>query len=207
MQRPPQPVCLPGFEHINRYWDPLHRCWAAKILPGELYVGCSPDEMVATTLGSCVSACIRDQVSGIGGMNHFMLPLKSDGDGFDSLDMATRYGNHAMERLINEIIKYGGRRENLEVKLTGGGRVITHMSDVGRRNIDFVLDYIELEGLMLKSSDLGDNCARKVMYSPASGRLRVKRLNSVPNDTLMVRERSYRSELSSRPLYGAVELF
>ncbi|WP_409524129.1 chemoreceptor glutamine deamidase CheD [Nitrincola sp. MINF-07-Sa-05] len=207
MERPPQPACMHGFGHINRYWDPMHACWAAKILPGEIYIGASPFEMVTTTLGSCVSACIRDVETGIGGMNHFMLPLKSDGAGFASMDMATRYGNHAMEQLINEIIKHGGHKKNLEVKLTGGGRVITHMSDVGRRNIEFALQYIEIEQLQLEATDLGDHCARKVMYSPVSGRMRVKRLHSVPNDTLVKRERAYRSELSRRPLYGDVELF
>lgn len=207
LERPPQPVPLDGFSHVNRYWDPLHACWAAKILPGELYVGDNPFEMIATTLGSCVSACIRDVELGIGGMNHFMLPLKSDGAGFSSMDMATRYGNHAMEQLINEIIKRGGRRRNLEVKLTGGGRVITHMSDVGRRNIEFALHYVQVEQLQLEATDLGDQCARKVMYSPVSGRLRIKRLQSVPNNTVAQRERTYRQQLSHRPLYGEVELF
>lgn len=206
MMTQPQPACLPGFEHVNHYWDHVHACWAAKIMPGELYVSTSPDQMVATTLGSCVSACIRDVVSGIGGMNHFMLPLKAQG-GFGTFDMATRYGNHAMEKLINEILKYGGLRKNLEVKLVGGGHVIADMSDVGQRNIDFVLNYIEIENLMLSVSDLGDNCARKVMYSPATGRMRVKRLRSLSNDTLMARERNYTHELGNRPLYGGVELF
>ena len=205
--QPSKPPCLAGFEHINRYWDPVNRRWTAKILPGELYVSRSPDEVVATTLGSCVSACIRDAGAGIGGMNHFMLPLKSEGGGFDSIDMAARYGDHAMEQLINEIIRQGGRRDQLEVKVTGGARIITGMNDVGRRNIDFVLRYIELERLVLKARDLGDHCARKVVYSPASGRLRVKRLGSLPNDTLLVRERHYRQELSGRSLYGSVELF
>lgn len=207
IQRPPKPVCLAGFEHINRYWDPVNLQWTAKILPGELYVSRSGDEVVATTLGSCVSACIRDPEVGIGGMNHFMLPLKSDGGGFDSMDLAARYGNHAMEQLINEVIRQGGRRKHLEVKVTGGARILSGVNDVGRRNIDFVLQYVALEQLTLKARDLGDSCARKVVYSPATGRLRVKRLRSLPNGTLTVREQNYRRKLSGEPLYGSVELF
>ena len=72
----PQPIAPKGFSHINRYWDKMHDTNAAKILPGEYYVTTHPDEVIATTLGSCVSACIRDKVFGIGGMNHFMLPGK-----------------------------------------------------------------------------------------------------------------------------------
>ena len=70
------------------------------------------DELISTVLGSCVSACVRDRVFGIGGMNHFMLPASAD-EGL--LSEAARYGNYAMEHMINDILKNGGRRENLEV--------------------------------------------------------------------------------------------
>lgn len=202
-----KPDCLAGFEHINRYWDPVNEVWTAKILPGELYVSRAQNEVVATTIGSCVSACICDAQIGIGGMNHFMLPLKHDGGGFESMDVATRYGNHAMEQLINEIIKHGGRRRHLEVRVTGGAHIIANMSKVGSRNIDFILRYVDIEQLTLKSRDLGDYCARKVVYTPTTGRLRVKRLHTLPNATLTVRENTYRHELATRPLHGSVELF
>ena len=81
-ERPPQPSCLIEFEHVNRYWDRANETWAAKILPGEYYVTTQSDEVIATTLGSCVSACIRDKVFGIGGMNHFMLPVQSEHHGW-----------------------------------------------------------------------------------------------------------------------------
>ena len=74
------PTALPQFSHIRRYWDPLHETFAAKLLPGEYYVT-TQSEMICTVLGSCVSACVRDRVLGIGGMNHFMLPLdRSQGE-------------------------------------------------------------------------------------------------------------------------------
>jgi len=63
-----------------------------------------------------------------------------------------------MEKMINEILKNGGMRRNLEVKLFGGGKVISGMTtiDVGNRNIDFVRDYVQTEGLELAAEDLGD---------------------------------------------------
>ena len=67
------PPSIAGFEHVNRYVDREHGVIAAKILPGEYYVT-QEDELITTVLGSCISACIRDKESGMGGMNHFMLP-------------------------------------------------------------------------------------------------------------------------------------
>ncbi len=206
-QRPPQPPCLDAFTHINRYWDRIHHTWAAKILPGEYYVSVHPDEAIATTLGSCVSACIRDTVFGIGGMNHFMLPLKSDHASGDWLDSATRYGSYAMEHLINDILKQGGNRKNLEIKLTGGGRIMRNMSDVGSRNIAFVLDYLRTEGFTVAAQDLGDIYPRKVMYFPSTGKLRVKKLRKMHNDTVIQREQAYQHELNVQPDSGGVELF
>lgn len=205
--RPQQPTCLPDFEHINRYWDRNNQVWAAKILPGEYYVSHNKNEVISTTLGSCVSACIRDKVFGIGGMNHFMLPLKGQHGSDDWMDSAARYGNYAMEHLINDILKAGGSRKNLEVKLTGGGKIVANMSDVGERNIEFALEYLKTENLNILSKDLGDVYPRKVLYFPDSGRLLVKRLRSLHNETLLEREKSYQQELEVQPDSGGVELF
>ena len=110
------PAALPQFAHIRRAWDPRHQTVVAKILPGEYYVTLR-DEMIFTVLGSCVSACVRERVLGIGGMNHFMLPLDRSGGttGWtkDDVTGVTRFGNVAMEYLINDILKLGGQRANL----------------------------------------------------------------------------------------------
>jgi chemotaxis protein CheD len=203
----PQPDCLPGFEHVNRYWDKHQQIWAAKILPGEYYVTTTPGEAVATTLGSCVSACIRDKVFGIGGMNHFMLPVHSTDASQDWLDEATRYGNFAMEYLINSILKAGGNRQNLEAKVTGGGNIIANMSNVGLKNGLFVLDYLARESIPIIANDLGDMHPRKVMYYPDTGRMRVKRLESIHNQTLIQREESYQEALDVPQGTGDIELF
>lgn len=201
---------LPGFEHINRYWDEARGHVAAKILPGEYYVTCG-NEIMVTVLGSCVSACVRDRVLGVGGMNHFMLPVDNGGSGGSweagGLDSSTRYGSHAMERLINDILKHGGTRRNLEVKVFGGGKILAHMIDVGRKNIDFVRAYIQAESLPLLASDLGDIYPRKVYYLPSTGKVYVKKLFTLHNDTIVEREKAYLQELARRKVEGDVTLF
>jgi chemotaxis protein CheD len=139
-------------------------------------------------------------------MNHFMLPVAASGSG-SWMSMATRYGSAAMEYLINEMLKLGARKDALEMKLVGGGKIIRNMSDVGQRNIDFVLNYAELEGLRIVAQDLGDIYPRKVIFHPNSGRMRVKRLRTMHNETLMQREQHYVEELQSQTESGEVELF
>lgn len=204
------PKALRGFEDINRYWDKSHAQAAAKILPGEYYVTLA-DELVTTVLGSCVSACIRDRVFGIGGMNHFMLPLNKDGRGWngagDLLSSATRYGNYAMEHMINDILKNGGHKRNLEAKIFGGGQIIQSMTDIGEKNIAFVREYLHAEGIALLSEDVGDIYPRKLVYFPKFGRALVKRLRHLHNDTVVRRESAYRNELAQAPVESHVELF
>lgn len=207
-QAHPLPHALPGFGGVSRYWDDAHGMYAAKLLPGEFYVTVER-ETIVTVLGSCVSACVRDPVFGIGGMNHFMLPV-SQGTGSweaNGVGASTRYGSHAMERLINEVLKHGGSRRNLELKLTGGGRILAQMTDIGRRNIEFVEEYVRTEGLKVLSRDLGDICPRKVYYTPATGRMLVKKLRSLHNETIAEREKRYLYAIESVPVQGEVELF
>ena len=205
-QKRPQPPVIRGFEHIRRYWDNRNQCFAAKILPGEFYVTRS-DEAVVTSLGSCVSACIRDRVFGIGGMNHFMLPEAAAHTEVHAGDLtdAARYGSFAMEQLLNEIFKAGGRRENLEIKLVGGGRVIASMtSDVGGKNIRFAKEYLTKEGLEILGEDLGGTWPRRVMYYPATGKVRVKKLRG---QQVLVEERAYQEQISHEHIEGDIELF
>jgi chemotaxis protein CheD len=202
---------LRGFSTINRYWDRQRQCYAAKLLPGQYYVT-THEEIIVTVLGSCVSACVRDPVMRIGGMNHFMLPVNADRQSdirANANTEATRYGNFAMEQLINDVLKNGGVRDNLEIKVFGGGKVIQHMtqSDVGGRNIEFVRDYLRTEGFPIVAEDLGDIYPRKIVYYPMTGKVLVKRLRSLHNDTITQREVGYMRELEQAPVVGDVELF
>lgn len=207
---PEMRTALPGFESINRYVDKHSKTVTAKILPGEYYVTME-NEVITTVLGSCISACIRCKAFGIGGMNHFMLPMsREDGnDGWINGDVseATRYGNYAMEHMINDILKQGASRNHLEVKLVGGGQILQNMSDVGSRNILFAREYIKTENLELVGEDVGDIYPRKVMYDPMTGKVKVKKLRSLHNETIVQREEEYQHQIEDKPVVGEIELF
>lgn len=197
-----------GFaEHLanNRYFDRHFEAEAVKVLPGEYYVTTS-DMVLVTVLGSCVSACIRDREKGLGGMNHFMLAESADSGGLSS---SARYGTYAMEILINHLLKLGARRGNLEAKVFGGGRVMASLSSsqVGDRNARFVLEYLNTEGIPVKAQDLLDVHPRKVYFFPRNGRVLVKKLIRMHNDTLMRREKEYAARLTEAPVVGDIELF
>jgi len=207
---PPIPM-LPAFAHMQRNWDPADQRWSVKILPGEYYVT-KGDETVTTVLGSCISACIRDPKLNVGGMNHFMLPEDKSVGPNNWLDptvgLATRYGSYAMENLINDLLKLGATRERLEIKLFGGGRILQGMTDVGERNIEFIKSYMELEGLRIAAEDLGGTQPRKVVYFPASGRCKLRKLPPVENRIISHHEQLYRDSLKNKVADGGdVDLF
>jgi chemotaxis protein CheD len=199
-----------GFEEIlapNHYFDTHFDIEAAKILPGEYYVT-SRNMLLVTVLGSCVSACIRDRTTGIGGMNHFMLPHGGE-DENSPLSASARYGSYAMEVMINQLFKLGAKRNNLEAKVFGGGNVLRGftVANIGERNANYVLDYLDTENIRIASQDLLDIYPRKVYFFPQSGKVLVKRLKTAHNDTIIEREKEYSSRLDHAKLSGDVELF
>lgn len=198
-----------GFvEHLasNRYFDRKFESEAVKVLPGEYFVTAS-NVLMVTVLGSCVSACIRDREKGIGGMNHFM--LADGGDSGGTTSSSARYGTYAMEILINHLLKLGARRDRLEAKVFGGGRVMDKLTSsmVGERNARFVKNFLKTEGIALVAEDLLGIHPRKVYFFPQSGRVLVKRLVRLHNDTLIRREKEYAARLTEAPVAGEVELF
>lgn len=204
------PAVLDGFGGITRIWDPKNNLCAAKILPGEYYVT-RQHEIITTVLGSCISACIRDPLSGVGGMNHFMLP----GDTSKSLSqwgggecVETRYGIAAMETLINDIIKQGCRKDRLELKLFGGGKVLAmDVNNVGERNIEFARQFVRAEGFAIAAEDVGGPHPRKVNFFPRTGKVMIRRLRSLQTQAIVDQEKSYESDLASNEGPGEIELF
>ena len=190
----------------NVYFDRIFDCDAAKILPGEYYYT-NRDMLIVTVLGSCVSACIRDRMSGLGGMNHFMLPDGADSNSPVSASM--RYGTYAMEVLINDLLKAGARREHLEAKVFGGGAVLRGFTamNVGERNAAFVLNFLQTERIPVVAEDLNDIYPRKVYFFPRTGKVKVKKLMQTHNDTLARRELDYASRLKVEPVAGDIDLF
>ncbi|MDH1009305.1 chemoreceptor glutamine deamidase CheD [Pseudomonas nicosulfuronedens] len=194
-----------ALDQPNRYYDPRFGMEAVKLLPGECYVTAEP-LMLVTVLGSCVSVCLRDRSSGLGGMNHFMLPGDTGVQGL--LSNSGRYGVHAMDLLINGLMRRGAQRRYFEAKVFGGGSVLKNLSaDVGQRNVEFVLQYLEDEGIPLAAQDLLDVHPRKVYFFPGSGRVLVRKLRTLANDTVLQRERQYCQQLSRRERGGSIDLF
>lgn len=197
-----------GFvEHLanNRYFDRKFGTEAVKVLPGEYFVTAT-NMLMVTVLGSCVSACIRDREKGVGGMNHFMLADSGDAG---ALSASARYGTYAMEILINHLLKMGARKSNLEAKVFGGGRVMATLAStqVGERNARFVRDFLLTESIPLTAEDLLDAHPRKVYFFPGTGRVLVKKLVRLHNDTLIRREKEYAARLTEVPVAGEIELF
>jgi chemotaxis protein CheD len=195
------------FAHIRHMRDARFPHEIAAILPGEFVVSDTP-MIVYTVLGSCISACIRDPVVCVGGMNHFMLPKPKE-DGNDSWGESTRYGSYAMESLINEVLKRGGRKSRLEVKLFGAGKIYDGNIDVGARNVEWVLGFLQTEGLTAVKTDLGDVCPRKVYYFTDSGRVLLKKIKRLKHETIVKREQEYATKIQAvgKPVEEDVTLF
>jgi chemotaxis protein CheD len=189
------------------FYDPIAASWTIKVLPGKFYITTRADEVIVTVLGSCVSACIRDPKTGIGGMNHFMLASDAAGNwGSDS--KSTRYGNFAMEKLINELIKAGCPRERMEVKVFGGGNVTDTRNQIGTQNAEFVLRYLQEEGLPCSARDLGGPYPRRIQYFPATGRVVRKLLTGGDSELIVQEESEYAKRLTTTKVAaGEVQIF
>lgn len=169
--------------------------------PGDLCAGGGPDLVLATVLGSCVSACLYDPRTGLGGMNHFLLPRGKATDA----GAATRYGTFAMEQLINELMKLGAYRSSLTAKAFGGAAVLRSATDIGGVNSRFLREYLDVEEIPLVAHDLGGSAARRLRFWPATGRVQLRVLEEP--ERVARRERTHLEALATRPLEGDVELF
>lgn len=143
--------------------------------PGEHFVT-AEDCVITTVLGSCVSVGVFDPVRKAGGLNHFMLPDEPLSLQISSSESG-RYGMHAMELLLGDLVKLGSTRTRLRAKVFGGGAFIS-TNEVGWRiamqNVEFAFDFLRSEGIQVESSDVGGASARRILYFPAVGRALVK---------------------------------
>lgn len=167
------------------------------IIQGDCYVTDEPDTVLTTVLGSCVAACMRDPVLGIGGMNHFLLPGDGETEGL-------RYGVQSMELLVNGLLRRGARRERIEAKLFGGARLIDGLTDVGSQNAAFAERFLRDEGIQNLGGSLRGDHARRVQFWPVSGRARQVRLEA-GGVSIFSQERVRKP--SPEPDCGGLELF
>lgn len=186
----------------NHYREKLFDREAITLLPGH-YVIASTGALIVTVLGSCIATCLRDPVAGVAGMNHFMLPRGE----ITATSAPARYGSHAMEVLINEMLKAGAQRCHLEAKIFGGARILSSISgaSIGEKNAVFARRYLAAEGIRLISSDVLGFQGRKIYFMTEEGKIKVKRLPST--DQSLDAEHKYESTFTNNAAPGRVELF
>lgn len=192
----------------HHYFDSEFGISAVKLLPGEYFVT-SRDIVLTTVLGSCVAACVRDSTAGVGGMNHFMLPEDADPSSRTAA-AAMRYGAYAMKILLNELLKAGARRDRLEAKVFGGGAVLANMTmlNIGERNADFVLRYLQMEQIRIAAQDLGGKLPRRINYFPVTGRVTMRKLRHQDDALLVERgELAFATALSRQEGRNKVDIF
>jgi chemotaxis receptor (MCP) glutamine deamidase CheD len=149
--------------------------------------------VVRTVLGSCVAACLYDPQTGIGGMNHFMLP---NGSGLAA--DASRYGVHAMELLINRIMALGGDRRRLRAKAFGGADLLGFNGiKVGTKNAAFVREFLSTEGIPITAQRLGGQLPLAVYFITETAKALVRPLNR-SDATHLVRDEQRFAEQGSR---------
>lgn len=176
-----------------------------KIFSGDLHVSTDPNEMLVTILGSCVAACIRDPIARVGGMNHFLLP--GNDLVITELSEAARYGVFAMESLINGILKAGGRKDRLEIKVFGGGNVINNSQRIGSKNAEFIRKFLKSEGYRIISEDLEGDLPRRIHYYPDTGKVMMKKLRRKDDLRVVEEETRYRNSIAATPVEGDIDLF
>lgn len=182
------------FLATSRFFDHQFKREVVKIMPGQFFVA-SGEIVIATVLGSCVSAVIWDPVTRIGGMNHFMLAASADENGHEIDCM--RYGHFAMDTLIERVLALGAMRQSLEAKVFGGGRVLRGFSasDIGEDNAEFVIEYLQEHGIPITACNLGDVFPRKLYFFPDSGRVMMRKMKTDYSPKVARLEMVYRSNL------------
>ncbi len=185
------------------FFDPKFQANCVNVLPGEFY-STHDDLMIMTILGSCVAACIRDKKLGIGGLNHFLLAEPHQ----DLASPSTRYGSYAMECLINDILRQGGSRENLEVKVFGGSDLMNSTIQIGQKNCEFIKNYLQKEHIHIAAEDLGGSYPRRIHFWPQSGRVVRLILQSSERSQVIEQEKKYTNVIKTKEKsHGDIELF
>ena len=199
---------------LSTHWDEKFKCNVVNILSGDFYVS-NHAEVICTILGSCISACIYDKEKRIGGMNHFILPEQLCSHQSQNIEVlensyASRYGAVSMERMINELVKQGGNMHNMQAKIFGGANIINAMSvtnDIGKKNTDFVRNYLKLENIPVLSEDVGGNHPRKVYFFSDSNDVYVKKTGNFHLRELIKSEHKYQRYLNTTIEEADIEIF
>jgi chemotaxis receptor (MCP) glutamine deamidase CheD len=170
---------------------------------GDVRTAAAPT-ILQTVLGSCVAVCLWDPELGLGGMNHFLLPHGSS-SGMPG-DDPTRFGVHAMDRLVGEMLKRGAVPRRWVAKVFGGASVLalgTRTHDIPHANVAFVDAFLPREGYTVAARSVGGTAPMHVRFHTDTGRVRVRRLQDA-REAAAVAARESRPPL---PPEGEVTLF
>ena len=165
----------------------------------------SEPTVIKTLLGSCVAVCLWDPRAHVGGMNHFLLPgTHREGP----IEEPTRFGVHAMDRLIGEMLKLGAEPRRFVAKVFGGASVLAVRGlsgSIPEANVEFVRGFLTREKFNVVATSLGGNAPRQVRFFTDTGRALVRRVQSPRAEALLLEEE--RSQQSRPPRFGDVTMF
>ena len=168
---------VPGMSTLSRR-DDFRKITVAQ---GEARVSGDADVVLTTILGSCVACCFYDPVERVGGLNHYLLAAGSD----HAPGNLQRYGIHAMEVLINEMLKRGAMRHRLKARIFGGARMHSAFKDIGKSNIDFARTFLRDEKIPLVGEDVGGFSARRVEFRAGLGMARCRTVTGAGPPTVV----------------------
>lgn len=190
------------------YYDEVLDVHLVSVMAGFYHWTTSKEIAFSTTLGSCVSVCAYDDVAGIGGMNHFLLPTAPEEEG-GKYTTSFRYGSAAIENMLNALYRAGAAKNGIRIKIFGGGKVLAGVSrDIGQKNIDFTRKFFTNEGFRIQSEDLGGDSGRRVIFFPHDGRALVRKLGSKKDlGQIATQERKILDRLADKEVKDDVELF
>lgn len=151
------------------------------LMPGALYCAAVPS-LVTTVLGSCIAVCVWDRIRRTGGMNHYVLPRsRADHD-------SARYGDVAIDRLLEEMDDLGSRADHLVAKIFGGAAVLPiggSAETVGARNQQIALDRLEHHRVPIVVCRTGGERGLMIKFATDSGQVTVRKIaamNGVDSD-------------------------
>lgn len=175
----------------NRYYDQVNEQTVVKLYSGGCYTTANPGELIVTILGSCVACCANDPIAKIGGMNHFLLPGDKSSD-------SARFGVNAMELLLNGLMKFGAKKERLQIKIFGGSNLLNSASKIGDKNVEFIKSFLSTEGLNIVAMDVGGTTPRRVHFEPDTGKVMVRKLQRAEDLSIIETEKQYLSNLADK---------
>jgi chemotaxis protein CheD len=152
-----------------------HKGQDLNLLAGQLYFG-NQATRVRTLLGSCVAITLWSPQRGLGGMCHFLLPSRQRQPG---MPRDGRYGDEAVNMLVEALTRAGTKPQDYEAHLYGGADTMPESTgvkfNVGERNIEQGWALIDHYGFALQGVDVGDFVPRNVALDCSTGEVQMRR--------------------------------